>query len=114
MLVTRFDMTTQHLPPVGWADVATKRDLDLLRAEIGRDLADLRTELHREIGGVRREIGELRGELGREIGGLRGELGREIGGLRGDLNAQGRQLFFQMVGLQVSAVALLTAVVRFL
>jgi hypothetical protein len=28
----------EHLPPVGWADVATKRDLDHLKVEIGLDL----------------------------------------------------------------------------
>jgi hypothetical protein len=30
----------EHLPPVGWADVATKRDLEMLRLEWRADLAN--------------------------------------------------------------------------
>ena len=49
------DATTmmELLPPVGWADVATKRDLDHLAALTKRDIdrlgADLRAEWRREL-----------------------------------------------------------------
>jgi hypothetical protein len=36
----------EHLPPVGWADVATKRDLDMLHLGIKAELAEgLRRQL---------------------------------------------------------------------
>jgi len=47
------------LPPVGWADVATKRDLDVLRSE----MAVLRSEMAVLRADLRAEIGEVRGEV---------------------------------------------------
>ena len=35
----------EHLPPVGWADVATKQDLEMLRLEVRADLGGLESRM---------------------------------------------------------------------
>jgi ribosomal protein L29 len=64
----------QLLPPVGWHDVATKADLQALRAELRGEMAELRGELRGEIAELRGEMAELRSELRGEMAELRGEI----------------------------------------
>jgi hypothetical protein len=85
----------EHLPPVGWADVATKRDLDHLHLATRHEVQQLGTELRGEI----QQLGtELRGEiqqLGTELRGEIQQLGTE---LRGEMQQLATRTEMQQLG----------------
>ena len=73
------------LPPVGWADVATRTDIRALQAEIGSvrselhaEVGSLRTELRTEIALVRSEVASLRTDMGVLEAKLRTEMHQSI------------------------------------
>ena len=82
----------EHLPPVGWADVATKRDLDALEARL--------------TGRFDSKIGALEGKIGAVEG--------KIGAVEGKIGAQTRTLIFSVLGLQFSFVGLLGGMIALL
>lgn len=61
------DTLMELLPPVGWADVATKSDLQHLRDELKSDIHSLRNELKGDIQNLRvatkSDLQHLRDEL---------------------------------------------------
>jgi hypothetical protein len=50
------DTLMELLPPVGWADVATKTDLQHLREELKADILNLRNEFKSDIHALRNEF----------------------------------------------------------
>lgn len=57
------DELMSYLPPVGWADVATKTDLSMIRHEMDA----LRAEMRGEMSELRGEMAAMRGEWRAEL-----------------------------------------------
>ena len=50
------DTLLGYLPPVGWADVATKRDLDHFANQLRLEMTEMKTDLRGEIAAVRSDL----------------------------------------------------------
>ncbi len=103
------------LPPVGWADVATRQDLGALGHRVDAQVADLRTELRTGMADLRTEMAHLRTEMRTEMADLRTEVHGDLAGLGSDLRAEmaagHRQLLFAMLGSMFTLTGLVWAIV---
>jgi len=82
------------VPPIGWADLATKTDLDHLRVATKADIDQLRVA-------TKADIDHL---------GVANKLDLEV--LKNDLASKFRGLFFALAALFIGVVGLLLAVLR--
>jgi hypothetical protein len=95
----------EHLPPVGWADVATKRDLD-------QQTLVLRRDMEAEFGKVRAEIASVRAELGSEIASVRTEIAAAEARFERALRDQTRLFFLGLLTSNATFATLAFAAAR--
>ena len=95
----------EHLPPVGWADVATKRDLD-------QQTLVLRRDMEAEFGKFRAEIASVRAELGSEIASVRTEIAAAEARFERALRDQTRLFFLGLLTSNATFATLAFAAAR--
>ena len=97
------DTLMELLPPVGWADVATKTDLQHLRDELKGDINSLRVA-------TKTDLQHLRDELKSDIDSLRNELKSDMLNLQLTMEVNVRKLIHEQTKWLITTMIAMNAV----
>ena len=99
----------EHLLPVGWGDVATKRDLAVMRTDLSAEINLLRSDLSGEISLVRSDLSGEINVLRSEMVGMKHEI---LATMRGEFAGQTRAMFVAIVTIVLTMSGLVFALAR--
>ena len=97
------DTLMELLPPVGWADVATKTDLQHLRDELKGDINSLRVA-------TKSDLQHLRNELKNDINSLRNEIKGDMLNLQLTIEVNVRKLIHEQTKWLITTMIAMNAV----
>lgn len=104
-----------HLPPLGWNDVATKHDLAanrvLTKSDLDVGLAEFRIEMGEFKRELREEFTEFRSEIRGEMTEFRDEIRRDMADLRSEMHIGFRNQTLAMVSIMFAMLAVYTGLV---
>ena len=104
-----------HLPPLGWSDVATKHDLDanrvLTKSDLDLGLNEFRLEFGEFRAEMHQEFAEFRVEMRGEMADFKAEMRSEMAALRVEMHQGFRNQILALVSLMFAMMALYTGLV---
>ena len=112
----------EHLPPLGWSDVARSSDVGALRFDMDREFLVLRTDMNREFAAVGsdmdREFAAVRSEMAAGFAAIRSEMAVGFAELRAEMHKENVKLMKFMIltlgTMQAIGIGSLLAGMKFL
>ncbi len=106
------EIAMEAMPPIDYAQLATKRDLDALGAELRGEMAGLSGELRGEMAELRGEMAELRGNFAKleaNVDGGFAKVGGAIAELRGEMHKLNATTLRSVFAAQLTTMVMLGA-----